>query len=170
MARKCRRRIRNVRKTGRRIRASLGVTCATCGCTGECQLCQGEEFNQIDNVPGPATGAIPKRSGQSSSRGQERGSASKEEKKARRRKKASTGSGGGGASATPEGPQEREIPQVPVTPAGGLGNREEGSPEGDSERERGHLQQRRGGAEGGLERGPASKEETKARRRSEGVM
>ena len=66
-------------------------------------------------------------------------------------KKTSTGSGGGGASATREGPQEREIPQVPVTPAGGPGDREVRSPEGDSEREGGGLQQPRGGAEGSPE-------------------
>ena len=110
---------------------SRRAACATCGCT--CQSRGLEEFIQVENVPGPETGAIPKRSGWSSSGGQERRSASKEEIEARPREETPTGSGGGGASATPEGPQDREIPQGHVIPAGGPVDREGGRPEGDSE-------------------------------------
>ena len=59
-----------------------GVACTTCGCTGECQQHRAEEFNKINHIPGPATGAIPKTSGRSSSKGQEN-----KEKKGRRRKR-----------------------------------------------------------------------------------
>ena len=115
-----------------------GVACATCGCTGECQQCRYEEFNKINNIPGPQTGAIPKTSGRSSSRGQEN-----KEKKGRRRKKASIRSGGGGASVTPEGGSVQEGAGLQKTRCG-----KEGSQEGASGTEQEDSNER-GAATGG---------------------
>ena len=117
-----------------------GVACATCGCTGECQQRRAEEeFNEIYNVPGPASGAIPKTSGWYSSKGQEnKGKKGRRRKKGRKKRCGKEGSEEGGGGTDQEDSNQRG-----AATGGQLELRKEGETEGgDIEAEEREMQGR----------------------------